>query len=64
MTLSQAHLLILLVEGLVCENRLLTSVGVSMETPPFTMTSFQSIRGQVVVWCKYSSSETDDRIAS
>ena len=36
----------------------------SMETPPFTMASFQSAHGQVAVWCKYSSSETDDRIAS
>ena len=26
-----------------------TSVGVSMETPPFTMTSFQSAYGQVAV---------------
>ena len=41
-----------------------TSVGVSMETPPFTMTSFQSAYGQVVAWCEYSSSETDGRIAS
>ena len=42
-----------------------TSVGVSMETPPFTMTSFQSAYGQVLVaWCEYSSSETDGRIAS
>ena len=41
-----------------------TSVGVSMETPPFTMTSFQSAYGQVVAWCEYSSSETDDRIVS
>ena len=41
-----------------------TSVGVSMETPSFTMTSFQSAYGQVVAWCEYSSSETDDRIAS
>ena len=30
----------------------------------FTMTSFQSAHGQVAVWCRYSSSETDDRIAS
>ena len=30
-----------------------TSVGVSMETPPFT-----------IAWCEYSSSETDGRIAS
>ena len=36
-----------------------TSMGVSMETPPFTMTSFQSAYGQVVAWCEYSSSETD-----
>ena len=45
-----------------------TSVGVAMETPPFTMTSFQhrfqSAYGQVVAWCEYSSSETDGRIAS
>ena len=41
-----------------------TSVGVSMETPPFTMTSFQSAYGQVAAWCEYSSSETDGRIAS
>ena len=41
-----------------------TSVGVSMETPSFTMTSFQSANGQVVAWCEYSSSETDGRIAS
>ena len=41
-----------------------TSVGVSMETPPFTMTSFQSAYGQVLAWCEYSSSETDGRIAS
>ena len=34
------------------------SVGVSMETPPFTMTSFQSAYGQVIAWCEYSSSET------
>ena len=43
---------------------LLTSVGVSMEMPPFTMTLFQSAYGQVVAWCEYSSSETDGRIAS
>ena len=41
-----------------------TSVGVSMETPPFTMTLFQSAYGQVAAWCEYSSSETDGRIAS
>ena len=41
-----------------------TSVGVSMETPSFTMTSFQSAYGQVVAWCEYWSSETDGRIAS
>ena len=41
-----------------------TSVGVSMETPPFTMTSFQSAYGQVAAWCEYSSSETNGRIAS
>ena len=41
-----------------------TSVSVSMETPSFTMTSFQSAYGQVVAWCEYSSSETDGRIAS
>ena len=40
------------------------SVGVSMETPPFIMTSFQSAYGQVVAWCEYLSSETDGRIAS
>ena len=40
-----------------------TSVGVSMETPPFTMTSFRSAYGQVVAWCEYLSSETDGRIA-
>ena len=39
-------------------------MGVSMETPPFTMTLFQSAYGQVVAWCEYSSSETDGRIAS
>ena len=33
-----------------------------METPPFAMTSFQSAYGQVVAWCKYSSSETDGGI--
>ena len=33
------------------------TVDVSMEMPPFTMTSFQSA-------CKYSSSETDGKIAS
>ena len=43
---------------------LLTSVGVSMETPSFTMTSFRNAYGQVVAWCKYSSSENDGRIAS
>ena len=37
--------------------RHLTSVGVSMETPSFTMTSFQSAYGQVVAWCEYLSSE-------
>ena len=43
-------------EGLVCENTSCyitsrwTSVDVSMETPPFTMTSFQSAYGQVVAW--------------
>ena len=48
-------------EGLVRENTSFwTSVGVSMEMPPFTMTSFQSAYGQVVAWCEYSSSETDD----
>ena len=31
-----------------------TSVGVSMETPPFTMTSFQSVYGQVAAWCEYT----------
>ena len=41
-----------------------TSMGVSMETPPFTMTLFQSAYGQVVAWCEYSSIETDGRIAS
>ena len=41
-----------------------TSVYVSMEPPPFTMTSFQSAHGQVVAWCEYSSSGADDRIAS
>ena len=41
-----------------------TSVGVSTETPPFTMTSFQSAYGQVVAWYEYSSSDTDGRIAS
>ena len=35
-------------------------VWVCPETPPFTMTSFQSAHGQVAVWCKYSSSETDE----
>ena len=35
------------------------SVGVSMATPPFTMTSFQSAFGQVVAWFEYSSVETD-----
>ena len=40
-----------------------TSVGVSMEMPSFTMTSFQSAYGQVVAWCEYSS-KTDGRIAS
>ena len=37
-----------------------TSMGMYMETPPFTMTSFQSAR--LVAWCEYSSSETDGRI--
>ena len=46
-----------------CES-LWTSVGVSMETPLFTMRSFQSAYGQVVAWCEYSSSKTDGRIAS
>ena len=41
-----------------------TSVGVSMEMPPFTMTLFQSAYSQVVAWWEYSSSETDGRIAS
>ena len=41
-----------------------TSVGVSMETPPFTMTSLQSAYGQVLARCEYSSSDTDGRIAS
>ena len=36
-------------------------MGVSMEMPPFTMTSFQSAHGQVAVWW---GSETDVRIAS
>ena len=35
------------------------SMCVSMETPPFTITSFQCAYGQVVAWCKYLSSETD-----
>ena len=52
----------------VCENTpvtsLWTSVGVSMEMPPFTMTLFQSAYGQEVAWCEYLSSETDGRIAS
>ena len=39
-------------------------VGVSMEMPSFTMTSFQSARGQVVAWWKYPSGDTDGRIAS
>ena len=43
---------------------LCTSMGVSMETPPFTMTSFQSAYGKVAAWCEYSNSETDGRIAS
>ena len=55
-------------EGLVCEIRHVTSLwismGVSMEMPPFTMTSFQGAYVQVVAWCEYSSSETDGRIAS
>ena len=38
----------LFVEGLVSHvTSLLTNVGVSMELPPFTMTSFQSAHGQV-----------------
>ena len=41
-----------------------TSISISMEMPPFTMTSFKSAHGQVAVWCKYSSSKTGDRIAS
>ena len=41
-----------------------TSVGVSIEMPPFTMRSFQSAYGQVVTWCEYFSNETDGRIAS
>ena len=43
---------------------MLRRMGVSMEMPPFTMTSLQSAYGQVVAWCEYSSSETDGRIAS
>ena len=39
-------------------------MGVSMETPPFTMTLFQSAHGKVAVWCKYSSSETNGKIAT
>ena len=55
----QAHLL---VEGLVCEN---TSSDVTLDKRGcVTMTSFQSAHGQVAVLCKYSSSETDNRIAS
>ena len=58
---TQTLLLISLVEGLVPYN---VSMGVSMETTSFTMTSFQSAHGQVAVRCEYSNSETDDRIAS
>ena len=39
-----------------------TSVGVPMEMPPFTMTSFQSAYDQVVAWCEYTSSEADGGI--
>ena len=37
------------------------SSDVTLDKSAFTMTSFQS---KVAVWCKYSSSETDNRIAS
>ena len=36
------------------DSSLWTNMGVAMEMPPFTMTSFQSAHGQVAVWCKYS----------
>ena len=41
-----------------------TIVGVSMEMPSFTLTSFQSALGQVVAWWKYLSGDTDCTIAS
>ena len=63
---TQAHLLILLVEGLVCEN---TSSDVTFDRHGcgHGNASFHHdivTYGQVAVWCKYSSNETDDRIAS
>ena len=58
---TQAHLLILLVEVKI---RYLASLSTSMGvTMAFTNTPFQSAHGEVAVWCKYSSIETDDRIA-
>ena len=41
-----------------------TSVGVSMETPPFTMTSLQSDHGQVVAWCEYLSNSLQQAVVS
>ena len=59
------YILILLEYGLDSEISMETViVGVSMEMPSFTMTSFQSARGQVVAWWKYPSGDTDGRIAS
>ena len=37
-------------------------MGFSMEMPSFTMTSFQSVRDQVVAGWKYSSGDTDSKI--
>ena len=55
-------------QALLCSWRvwyaLLASMGMSMETPPFTMSLFHSSHGQVVAWYEYSSSETDGRTAS
>ena len=51
-------------EGLVYKNKpgdiTLASMGEITETLPFVI---WSAHGQVVAWCKYSSSETDSRIA-
>ena len=41
-----------------------TSVGISMERPPYHDIVPECPWPSIAVWCKYSSSETDDRIAS